>query len=635
MNTSPMPNSLFIFTDQQDYTELSETLENYTRAIIIARSHDAQETGNTNHRVIQGLSSPNSPLHIPSQELWAWAEENPGVPFTERSAKEIIGVQRIINRLALMWDCVLDRIKPSHIVIKTDDAIMGSCLALAAAAKSIPFSSELTNSINSEMHDFTLSLNEAVSIINAFEKEADYVETAEHFMTHFGEMHSEFRYIQKSLHYKINRIILPKIFSLLKPNNNKANSLNFKKTDRDNKKPKILFLSHEASLTGAPMILLELVRWLKQHYDFEAETIFLGHGKLERLFRPYGRTTYWHPSSVLSPSDWELKEVTKNLSSGKRPLLNGLKIPEIKRWKKENIKLIYANSIGCHQAIDALRELNIPIITHVHELETAYRYWVGPAKMQQLAQNSAVMIACAQNVADALVKTAKIDPSHIRIAHEFIPERFQKAPPPPEVKQEVRRELGIPDGHHLVGTCGSVDFRKGMDLFIEMAILTNRESDTPVHFVWVGGMPENYDNRMLEVTLEKVPCAEYIHFVGKKPNPENYYSAFDAFLMLSREDPFPLAMLEAGSMGTPIFCFKDSGGAYEYVEEDAGYAAAFLDIGELSEALLRLLQQPEELERMGQTAKKKVLDRFTLDVTGQKIASIIQEHIKLEKINAV
>ena len=41
-----------------------------------------------------------------------------------------------------------------------------------------------------------------------------------------------------------------------------------------NKKCKILFISHEATRTGAPILLLNFLNWLKKNSDIEIEILF-------------------------------------------------------------------------------------------------------------------------------------------------------------------------------------------------------------------------------------------------------------------------------------------------------------------------------------------------------------------------
>ena len=60
----------------------------------------------------------------------------------------------------------------------------------------------------------------------------------------------------------------------------------------------------------------------------------------------------------------------------------------------------------------------------------------------------------------------------------------------------------------------------------------------------------------------------------------------DLFLSLSREDPYPLVVLEAARYKIPSLCFEESGGAPEFVEKDAGSVIPFLNLNRLSEEII-------------------------------------------------
>ena len=52
------------------------------------------------------------------------------------------------------------------------------------------------------------------------------------------------------------------------------------------------------------------------------------------------------------------------------------------------------------------------------------------------------------------------------------------------------------------------------------------------------------------------------------------YAAMDVFALTSREDPFPLVMLEAGGHGLPTVCFAGAGGAEEFAGPAPGGGGA-------------------------------------------------------------
>ena len=102
----------------------------------------------------------------------------------------------------------------------------------------------------------------------------------------------------------------------------------------------------------------------------------------------------------------------------------------------------------------------------------------------------------------------------------------------------------------------------------------------------------------------------------------------DVFALTSREDPFPLVMLEAAAAGVPLVCFAGGGGAPEFVQPDAGHVAAYLDVAGMAAAVSDLLEREEERQRMGQIAAERVRKRHTVDQAGPVLMDVIQRSLR-------
>jgi glycosyltransferase involved in cell wall biosynthesis len=186
--------------------------------------------------------------------------------------------------------------------------------------------------------------------------------------------------------------------------------------------------------------------------------------------------------------------------------------------------------------------------------------------------------------------------------------------------------LGIPLQSRLVCAAGSTDHRKGADLFLRVAeSVQSTDRDGTVHFVWVGGRSDLVHGIQKEIRSSSL--RDIVHFIGPRAELTAYYDASDMFLLPSREDPFPLAMLEAASRELPILCFANSGGAPEFVENDAGLIVPGFDTAKMAEEVMRLLSAPELSRRIGKAAQQKVMNRYTLNLGAPKIAQVIQEQL--------
>jgi glycosyltransferase involved in cell wall biosynthesis len=100
--------------------------------------------------------------------------------------------------------------------------------------------------------------------------------------------------------------------------------------------------------------------------------------------------------------------------------------------------------------------------------------------------------------------------------------------------------------------------------------------------------------------------------LGKIDGASQYLKAFDIFMLPSRTEAFPYAILEAGEAGLPIIA-SAVGGIPELISDfDLGLLVRPGNIREIKLALTRLLDNPAERASLGKNIHKKVTKDFTV-----------------------
>ena len=230
------------------------------------------------------------------------------------------------------------------------------------------------------------------------------------------------------------------------------------------------------------------------------------------------------------------------------------------------------------------------------------------------------MIAVANVVRDNLVQNHQVEPGRIEIVYEFIPTLPQLSGSHEERRQQLGRELGVdlPSDAVLICSMGTLHLRKGADLLVALAhsVFRRNSQSRPVHFLWIGGNPE--DVPVFQAEAAQAGLSGQVHFIGQRREPLNLVDACDIFALLSREDPYPLVMLEAASLGKPIVCFDRSGGAIEFVEDDAGIAVPYLDVEAMAEGLSKLIESESLRTRLGENARNKACERHDVSVAAPR-----------------
>jgi glycosyltransferase involved in cell wall biosynthesis len=227
-----------------------------------------------------------------------------------------------------------------------------------------------------------------------------------------------------------------------------------------------------------------------------------------------------------------------------------------------------------------------------------------------------------------LVQRHGIPNDKIDVVHEFVPS-FDKIGAATNTAS-LRKSLGIPKDVFIVGGSGYETWRKGKDLFIQLAInVFNRSNDLPIYFVWIGGSKKGSDIYQLQHDIRKAGLTDRIFLVPEVSNPLDYFATFDIFAMVSREDPFPLVNLEAASLGKPIICFEQAGGSQEFVEDDAGFVVPYLDLVAMADKVITLVKDKGLRHRLGARAAKKVQERHDISVAAPQLLKIIENLLEI------
>ena len=80
---------------------------------------------------------------------------------------------------------------------------------------------------------------------------------------------------------------------------------------------KILFISNDGSRTGAPSILLNLIRWLKSHHDLKMAAVLMRNGSLRTEFEQELTTYTWIPTDLNQPERIHKRLVNTLLQRGR------------------------------------------------------------------------------------------------------------------------------------------------------------------------------------------------------------------------------------------------------------------------------------------------------------------------------
>ena len=400
----------------------------------------------------------------------------------------------------------------------------------------------------------------------------------------------------------------------------------------------VTFITHEATRTGAPRVLLSLMQWLRANTDLRMQTLAVRPGPLLREFRALGRV-------VQLEGDWRYLLTVQRGIRLARQMTTGVDRPfdrivhraaGMSLWLAcapqlrgiGECDLIYANSVQSGWGVRSINS-RAPLVSHLHELEDALLDpYEEPNVRTMCGARARHIVVPAVAVRDLLVNQMGIDASRISVVYPFI--TVPDAAVDRDIRRTVRRKLEIPENATVVGMSGAFILRKSPDRFIDIAArVMHQARGAPVYFVWIGGDATLEYGRYVMTDIRRLGLTARFRHVTERIDPRPYLGALDIFLLSSRSDPFPLVCLEAAVHAeTPIVCFDQAGGMPELVGRDCGIVVPYLDTVGAAEAVFQLRENAAMRRELGANAAERVRTRHNVTRSAPAVAAMITRAIE-------
>ena len=196
----------------------------------------------------------------------------------------------------------------------------------------------------------------------------------------------------------------------------------------------------------------------------------------------------------------------------------------------------------------------------------------------------------------------------VHVIHHFVdPELFS-----PKYGNEFKRKLRIRGP--MVLFVGKLTPAKGIKHLL-MAAKEVIKKEPEAKFVLVGPVSFLEEGKNPWESLRRdLGLEENVIFTGGISFKEllKAYSSADIFVLPSLKEAFSGVALEAMSFGLPIVASKVPG-ILEAVSRENGILVDKGNVKQLSDAILRLLENEKERLRMGEDSRRKILERFTTE----------------------
>ncbi len=343
----------------------------------------------------------------------------------------------------------------------------------------------------------------------------------------------------------------------------------------DKSKKSCILVSHESSRTGSPINTWSMCRCLARKYN--VLVISLTSGPLDDLFRLDSWKYVVFDSMVRFNADYLDFVLSEVLSS-------------------EPFEFAIVNSVVSSVILRVLTPKRIPTIACIHDAAP----YCSLHALKDMCLYSSVTVFSSNFLRDGAAKKLGVETLDLPVINQG-----QSYVPVMNNDQMSEREFfyynrlksqKTSNGEFFVLGVGTVEYRKGFDLFIRTAAEIKRKSPSrKFKFIWVGGgynpSSDGY-SKMCEAQIHALGLDDEFVYTGSVKFINKFFALADLFLLTSILDPLPGVVIEAISFGVPVLCFDKSSGFPEMFSAD-GIAekcvAPHLDVSAMSDMAVNLV----------------------------------------------
>lgn len=349
-------------------------------------------------------------------------------------------------------------------------------------------------------------------------------------------------------------------------------------------KKRALVLSHEFSMTGAPIVLVSAIPVLIQ-LGFQPVVLGPEWGNAAPLFAEAGATVLIDAAQL---EDSALHSLA--LSSD----------------------LVIANTIVETDAVRSLSGAPVPVVWWLHDAFLGYP-WVEPRFPETQARN--VKLCAVGKHATAAMHSVR--PS-------FVIDQLIYGLPDYANQPRADRVFKSDPDTLLFTTVGSLESRKGQDILAKAITMLSHRELQKAHFLFVGRVLENHIYDRVQKLVEQYP--DNVSYIPNLSRPEIFalMDQCDCVICSSTDDPMPTFVTEAAMFGKPGIVSEHTGTAGLITHGTDGFVYHNDNPRELCSLLSEVIGNPECLSAMGPNCRKLYENNFTFEVFGKSLSRIVE-----------
>jgi glycosyltransferase involved in cell wall biosynthesis len=395
--------------------------------------------------------------------------------------------------------------------------------------------------------------------------------------------------------------------------------------------PRILRIINRLNLGGPTYNVAYLTRYLQPEY----ETMLVS-GQIDETEASSG-----HILDQLNIQPRYVEHMYRELNPWK-DRKGYQEIRKIVRDFKPDIVHTHAAKAGALGRLAASHE-KVPVILHTFHGHVFHSYF-SPLKTRlfieierYLARKSSAIVAISATQKRELADEFRIaPPDKIHVVHNgFDLNRFQINQE--ALRQQFRSEYHVVESEVALGIIGRLVPVKNHDLFLRALAGIQGQASVPVRAFIIG---DGEDRAKVEALCRELqlpvlvgtekptsynPGEVRVTFTSWITDIERALAGLDFVVLTSLNEGTPVSLIEAEAAARAIVSTRVGGVADIVPEGKAGILVPSQDVAATSAAFIRLIQDPDERQRMGAYGRGFVSDRFTYQALCANMAKLYEE----------
>ena len=354
---------------------------------------------------------------------------------------------------------------------------------------------------------------------------------------------------------------------------------------------KIVFVTHELSGTGAPLLCR----------------------KMSRMAQQLGKTTIILALPNPLAAD---EEMIRSFQDDCDVLLICSNQEDVAacvtKLRAAGVKKAVLSSVVCGSVVQLFRDAGIQTVSLIHEMRCSCKILQAEKWIEMLAQHADTIVFPARCVQEDFVSFGNEIQGNTLIMPQGLYRNLDGKTPgntSSKARKALLKTLHLPEDAILFLGVGSINFGKGTDLLPLIAQEMLKSGEGRVHFLWLGTTNEHRYEVWLLNQIQKMGLADHFHFLGYVSDESEYMNIIQgclALALVSREDSYPSVMMEAMSSGIPVAAFRGSGGAQDLLDDGRGYLVDYMNIRQYAQVLRSMYENPENTKKITDRAKEYI-----------------------------